>query len=74
MALKEVLTIPEFIEKNFQGRVTQDGGVTGKQVEFANAMGVNRQQVTKWVNGGWIVVDGILYAPKREVPLEGPSE
>lgn len=33
---------------------------------FARCMLVNDTQVTKWINGKWIVADGRLYSPRRE--------
>lgn len=41
----------------------------GNQSAFARAMGVPRQQVTRWLAGGWIVYNGRLYSPFREVPV-----
>lgn len=40
----------------------------GNKAAFARHMGVNPQQVTKWINDEWIVVANKLYAPRREVP------
>lgn len=40
----------------------------GNQSDFARHMGVNRQQVTKWLNGGWVVINHQLYSPQRDVP------
>lgn len=34
--------------------------------EFARSMNVTPQQVTKWVNGGWVISGGKIYSPKRE--------
>lgn len=45
----------------------------GNQSDFARHMGVNRQQVTKWIKGGWIVVNGKLYSPQREIPENNES-
>ncbi|WP_413724669.1 hypothetical protein [Sodalis sp. RH16] len=39
----------------------------GNQSEFARHMGVNRQKVNGWINDNWIVFDGKLYSPRREV-------
>lgn len=39
----------------------------GAQVEFAKAQGVKRQQVTQWVDRGFIVVDGVLCSPRRQL-------
>lgn len=37
----------------------------GNQSEFARANGVTRQQVTKWLKGGFIVVGHRLYSLRR---------
>lgn len=39
----------------------------GNKSAFAASQGVKRQQVTKWVNGGFIVVDHVLHSPRREL-------
>ena len=40
----------------------------GNKAEFGRACGVIPQQVTKWIAMGCIVVDGVMYSPRREVP------
>ena len=40
----------------------------GNKSAFARHMDVNPQQVTKWVNDGWIIVNHTLYSPRRTVP------
>lgn len=40
----------------------------GNQAEFARHMGVNKQQVTKWLKDKWIVMNGSLYSPRRSIP------
>ena len=40
---------------------------SGSQVEFAKAQGVMPQQVTQWIKKGFIVVDGLLYSPRRKL-------
>ncbi|EMH4161643.1 hypothetical protein RJ498_000859 [Pluralibacter gergoviae] len=40
----------------------------GNKSEFARHMSINRQQITKWINGGWIVVNHQLFSPQRDVP------
>ncbi|QKJ88035.1 hypothetical protein PMPD1_3102 [Paramixta manurensis] len=40
----------------------------GNQSEFARHMGVNRQQVTRWINESWIVINDVMYSPRREIP------
>lgn len=42
----------------------------GKKAEFARVTGILPQQVTKWINAGYIVVDGCLYS-KRKHSLKG---
>lgn len=39
----------------------------GSQVKFAVANGVKKQQVTQWLNKEFIVVDEVLYSPRREL-------
>jgi len=39
----------------------------GSQVRFAEANGVKKQQVYKWIVANFIVVDGVLYSPRREL-------
>lgn len=37
----------------------------GNQAAFAKSQYVKPQQVTKWLNMNCIVVDGVLYSPRR---------
>ncbi|WP_336431675.1 hypothetical protein [Providencia sp.] len=46
----------------------------GNQSAFAKACEVKPQQVTKWINGNFIVVNGELYSPRRELPFVSCSE
>ena len=39
----------------------------GSQVRFADANGVHKAQVTQWINKKFIVVNGVLYSPRREL-------
>lgn len=41
----------------------------GSQAEFAKAAGVKPQQVTQWLDKKFIVVNHMLYSPRRELPL-----
>lgn len=41
---------------------------SGNRSEFARRMGKHPQQITKWINGGWIVVNHKLYSPRGDVP------
>lgn len=52
------MTIEEYISLHFQGNKSA----------FARHMEVNPQQVTKWVNDGWIVENHTLYSPRRQLP------
>ncbi|HBE9079103.1 hypothetical protein ABQ313_21070 [Serratia fonticola] len=38
----------------------------GNRSAFARHMGATPQQVTKWINGEWIVINHHLYSPRRE--------
>ena len=40
----------------------------GIQADFARASGVQPQQVTQWIDKGFIVVRGKLYSPRRDLP------
>jgi DNA-binding transcriptional regulator YdaS (Cro superfamily) len=51
------MSLTGYIEANFNG----------SQTAFANAQGVKRQQVTQWIKKKFIVVDHVLYAPRREL-------
>ncbi|HDG1101530.1 TPA: hypothetical protein PCY80_000297 [Klebsiella aerogenes] len=47
----------EYIDKNYGGNKS----------EFARSQGVLPQMVNKWINGDYIVIDGVLYSPRREI-------
>lgn len=40
----------------------------GSQAAFARALGVKPQQVTQWIDKGFIVVDHKLYSHRRDLP------
>lgn len=40
----------------------------GNQADFARHMDVTPQQVTKWLNAGWLVINDQLFSPKRQIP------
>ena len=42
----------------------------GTQVKFAQAHDIKPPQVTRWINNGFIVIDHILYSPRRELIKE----
>ncbi|HIA9766885.1 TPA: hypothetical protein ACWSP4_003100 [Klebsiella pneumoniae] len=52
------MTIDEYVDCYFNGNKSA----------FARHMEVNPQQVTKWVNDGWVVDNHTLYSPRRSVP------
>jgi hypothetical protein len=39
----------------------------GTQKHFAHIQGVSPNQAHRWVNTGYIVVDGRLYSPRRKL-------
>lgn len=39
----------------------------GKQADFARAEKVLPQQVTQWINKGFIVIDHTMYSVRREL-------
>ena len=43
---------------------------SGNRAAFARHMGKNRQQITKWLNDGWIVVGDKLYSPRQDIPQQ----
>lgn len=50
------IPLRDYIETNYSS-----------QRAFAEAIKVNPQQLTKWLKGEWIVVDGALYSKRRMV-------
>ena len=50
-------TLLEWIDKHFEGN----------QRAFAAAQGVQPPQVTQWIQKDFIVVNGKLYSPRREL-------
>ncbi|MBA0176925.1 hypothetical protein [Pectobacterium carotovorum] len=39
----------------------------GVQAKFAKELGVNPQQVTKWIANKYVIIDGIIYSPLRSM-------
>ena len=39
----------------------------GSQTAFANAQSVKPQQVTQWIKKEFIVIDHVLYSPRRDL-------
>lgn len=56
-------TLLEFIALHFGGN----------QSAFAKAQGVKPPQVTQWLQKEFIVVNGQLYSPRRELKTLTPS-
>jgi DNA-binding transcriptional regulator YdaS (Cro superfamily) len=54
------MNLTDYIAVNFHG----------SQRAFASAQGVAPQQVTQWLNKNFIVVNGVLYSPRRELKQE----
>lgn len=42
---------------------------SGNQAAFAKAQDIQPQQVTQWINKGFIVINGVLYSPRRTLKL-----
>ena len=58
------MTLEKYIENHFDGNKS----------EFAKAQNVHRQQVTRWVNEGFIVVSGQLFSPRRQLKNNGSKD
>ena len=54
---REAITLETYIAERFNG----------SQAAFAAAQGVKPPQVTQWLNKDFIVVDDMLYSPRREL-------
>ena len=53
----DAMSLQEYINKHFGGN----------QAAFAKAQGVKPPQVTQWINKGFIVIDDVLYSPRRDL-------
>jgi len=42
---------------------------SGPQADFAKAQGIKPPQVTQWINKKFIVVEHVLYSPRRELEI-----
>ncbi|CAI1770580.1 Uncharacterised protein [Serratia quinivorans] len=51
------MKLTEYIEKYFNGNKS----------EFARSEGVNQSQVHQWIGKDFIVVDGVMYSPRRDL-------
>lgn len=51
------INIAHYVDVNFGGN----------RAEFARYLGVYSHEINAWIRGSWIVVDNILYSPKREI-------
>ena len=51
--------------ENLKDYINREHG--GSQIRFAEDNGVRKQQVYKWIVGGFIVVDSVLYSSRREL-------
>ncbi|OHT22727.1 hypothetical protein A3Q29_09495 [Providencia stuartii] len=54
------MDIENFINENYGGN----------KKKFADACKVYPQQVSKWVKNNNIIIDGVMYSPLREIPIE----
>lgn len=53
----EIMNLSDYIKKQYGGN----------QTAFAKDNNVKPPQVTQWINKNFIVVDGVLYSPRREL-------
>lgn len=51
------MKLTEYIDKYFDGNKS----------EFARSEGVKQPQVHQWIDKDFIVIDGVLYSPRREL-------
>ncbi len=58
------MTLQEYIKLHYNGN----------NAEFARACEVKPQQITQWINKGFIVVGDQLYSPRRWLPSVSCSE
>ena len=54
------MKLTEYIEKYFDGN----------KAAFAKSEGVLAPQVHQWIDKGFIVIDGVLYSPRRELKVK----
>lgn len=54
------MKLTEYIEKYFEGNKS----------EFARSEGVDQSQIHQWIGKGFIVVDGVMYSPRRELKVK----
>lgn len=52
------MNVSEYIEKNHDG----------SPMKFARAVGVSRQTVNFWLKKGYIVLDNMIYSPRKMPP------
>ena len=54
------MKLADYIDKKFMGN----------QAAFARSIDVKPQQITQWLNKEFIVLNGIIYSPRRELILK----
>lgn len=54
------MKLTEYIDKYFDG----------SKAEFARAEGVKPPQIHQWIDKGFIVIDGVLYSPRRDLKVK----
>ncbi len=62
---KIIMSVIECIDFGLTNHI--DENFDGNQSAFGRAQDVSRQQVREWVEKEFIVVDGQLYSPRREL-------
>jgi hypothetical protein len=53
------MKLEDYIKENYED----------SKAEFARSQGVKPQQITEWINKKFIVVDHVLYSPRRELEI-----
>lgn len=56
MVSEEIMKLEEFIKNHYDS-----------QADFARVQGVTRQQVTKWLNADFRVINGRLFSYRRDL-------
>ena len=54
--MDDLITLEEFISLHFDSKA-----------DFARQIGIYPQQVTQWQNAGYMVCNGIMYKPMRQL-------
>lgn len=64
---KIIMSVIECIDFGLTGHI--DENFDGNQRAFAAAQGVQPPQVTQWIQKDFIVINGKLYSPRRDINI-----